>query len=247
MQLSATQASPSYVFKVKKSDGTILDADQAATKKFSRKDISLVGQNIRSLLSPVEGERTQQTSLPRMKIKRRWCLIDNEGQHVYANVSKTASSWSLRNKNITIQISPVKSPLKDMSLMDVLIADDAPMVNLILPVSLQSIGFNQANIVSVENGRDALTQVAQKVFDIIILDNSMPVKSGKRIDGLEAAKKIRQLERKLSREPSTIFLHSSDEDIVLPGDFDDSIQPKQPLNNTLREYFMRHRLKPYQP
>lgn len=237
--MQVSDISPSSYLIMVNGNGKIIGADRNLRNKFSSGQ-TLIGTNIRDLLNPIVGEETKKTNLPTSEINRRWCLINTQGDRIYATAATVKVQPSQKHQISVIKITPDKSPLKNIKLITVLAADDSEVIGLTLPRSLERIGIAKKNIVFVQNGRDAIQQAKERAFDLIILDNQMPVPSGERIDGLEAAKKIRAIERELSREPTTILLYSSDIFDRLPPAFDDSM-PKSLLGETLKGFVIRHR------
>jgi CheY-like chemotaxis protein len=89
-------------------------------------------------------------------------------------------------------VQPTDRPAASQA-YSVLIVEDNP-VNTVLIVSLlQRDGWN---VVTAENGSDALARHAESVFDLILMDCQMPV-----MDGFEATTQIRAREGTLRRTP----------------------------------------------
>ncbi|MDH5446805.1 MAG: ATP-binding protein [Gammaproteobacteria bacterium] len=66
----------------------------------------------------------------------------------------------------------------------VLLADDAPDNRILITALLTKLGLD---VIAVENGQLALDMIAEKDFDLVILDIQMPV-----IDGMETLKRLQQ-------------------------------------------------------
>ena len=81
--------------------------------------------------------------------------------------------------------------------LSVLLADDHPNNRKIVEVMLSDV----ADIVSVENGREALDAFLASRPDIVLMDMQMPV-----MGGLEAVQAIRRLERGHKRPPTPIIM-----------------------------------------
>lgn len=84
----------------------------------------------------------------------------------------------------------------------VLIADDEPIERTVICKTIQKYYTNQMELVTAENGREAVSLFQENPCQIVILDIEMPGKNG-----LEAAAEI----RKLDRNCSIIFLTAFDE------------------------------------
>lgn len=67
-------------------------------------------------------------------------------------------------------------------MQSILIAEDNPFVISFLRARLEKYGFN---IETADNGKTAVTRAQHKHFDLVVLDNDMPV-----MDGLTACKTI---------------------------------------------------------
>ncbi|OAN13351.1 ATPase [Photobacterium jeanii] len=84
--------------------------------------------------------------------------------------------------------------------LKVLIVEDNHLNTLIIEAFLQQRGFQTT---SVENGAEALSILQHKVFDVILMDNHMPV-----MDGIEATRRIRRLSTEMRKVP--IFACTAD-------------------------------------
>ena len=74
--------------------------------------------------------------------------------------------------------------MSDTPSCEVLIVDDEPTLRVALEFTLGGIGHG---VSSVRNGQEAIDTVANKKFDVVIMDVRMPVKTG-----LEALQEIRE-------------------------------------------------------
>ena len=79
---------------------------------------------------------------------------------------------------------------------DVLVAEDNFTNQIVAQGILEYLG---CRVTMVENGREAVTQVSKKSFDIILMDCQMPV-----MDGYEATRRIRAQEKESGRPPVVI-------------------------------------------
>ena len=108
--------------------------------------------------------------------------------------------------------------------LDVLLVEDDP-VNQKLAVTLLERWGHQVDVAG--NGLIALERMAQKNYDVVLMDMMMPV-----MDGLEAAQRIRALET-IHRTPiiaMTANAHASDRERCLAAGMDDYIsKPIKPI------------------
>jgi len=82
--------------------------------------------------------------------------------------------------------------------MRVLLADDHPTNRKVVELILQPLGVE---LVSVEDGRQAVDAFATDTFDVILMDMQMPV-----MDGLAATRAIREMERESGRRRTPLFM-----------------------------------------
>jgi CheY-like chemotaxis protein len=83
----------------------------------------------------------------------------------------------------------------------VLVADDHPTNRAVLEVILSLI---EAELVSVEDGAQALAAFKSGEFDVVLMDLQMPV-----MDGFEAIREIRKFEAEMSRRRTPILAVSA--------------------------------------
>ncbi|MBL8019739.1 MAG: response regulator [Leptospirales bacterium] len=84
----------------------------------------------------------------------------------------------------------------------ILLAEDSPDNRSVLSVFLRDLPHELA---VAENGAEALDQFKQQRFDLVLMDNQMPV-----MDGLTAVREIRSWERANGRKPTTILALTAD-------------------------------------
>jgi CheY-like chemotaxis protein len=82
--------------------------------------------------------------------------------------------------------------------MRVLLADDHPTNRKVVELILQPLGVE---LVSVEDGRQAVEAYSASAFDVVLMDMQMPV-----MDGLAATRAIRELEHETGRRRTPLFM-----------------------------------------
>jgi CheY-like chemotaxis protein len=68
--------------------------------------------------------------------------------------------------------------------LNILVADDAPEIRQLIAIALRRQG---CRVVGCANGLEAVTLAHAEAFDVIVLDNHMPV-----LDGVSAARMLRE-------------------------------------------------------
>jgi len=76
-----------------------------------------------------------------------------------------------------------------MSKQRILIVDDSSVMRKIIERSLRQAGLEQAEVVEAGNGIEALAQVREGVFDLILSDINMPA-----MDGIEFLRQLSTIE-----------------------------------------------------
>jgi len=118
----------------------------------------------------------------------------------------------------------------------VLLVEDNPVNALVAQALLDRFGIR---VTSVDKGRDAIDCLTHQTFDLILMDCEMPG-----MDGIEATRRIRELERQSARSPVPIVALTANgpqvfADRCAPAGMDDHLlKPFRPQE--LAEVLMRH-------
>jgi CheY-like chemotaxis protein len=99
---------------------------------------------------------------------------------------------------LDVAAAAAAEPVGDHGPMRVLLADDHPTNRKVVELILQPLGVE---LVSVEDGRQAVEAYAAADFDVVLMDMQMPV-----MDGLAATRAIRQLERQQGRRRTPLLM-----------------------------------------
>ena len=126
---------------------------------------------------------------------------------------------------------------------NILLVEDTPMVLKMTSLILTREGFN---VTTAENGLQALELMQQKRFDVVLMDLQMPV-----LNGLEAARRIRQRERENAEEPLFLIAVSANSDKMivletLSAGFDNYIEKPftvEQFQSVTSKYLMKKHLK----
>ena len=101
----------------------------------------------------------------------------------------------------------------------VLVADDHPINQYVLSEVLRAEGHE---VTVVDNGREVLKRLAEREFDVILLDGQMP-----EMDGYQAAREIRRLEEGTGRHVRiiavTAYAMAHDRELCLAAGMDDYV------------------------
>ena len=88
--------------------------------------------------------------------------------------------------------------------LDVLVAEDSIVIRRMTEVLLGELGHRADTVI---NGREAVEAVAQRPYDVVLMDVHMPV-----MDGLEATRRICARYHPLERPRIIAFTTNTDED-----------------------------------
>ena len=160
-------------------------ADATITRRFGGSGLGL--SICRSLAEMMGGEITAQSqpgrgSLFRMTVplRRRQTLDAYDSGRLAAHASAAAEA---------VYAPDFDTPLR------ILLAEDHPTNQRVVQLILAP---TAAEVVVVENGRDAIEAMALGAYDLVLMDMQMPV-----MDGLAATRAIRDAERALPDRPRT--------------------------------------------
>ena len=179
-------------FSLVLSDMHMPDVDGFALAEQIRQDPSLHGTIIMMLTSGDrlgDRERSQELGIASYLIKP---IKQSELFDAMTKAMETAEIATLRSLPPAAESAGPPRPLK------ILLAEDS-VVNQKLAVGLLSSKGHQVSVVN--NGRDAVTAVAQESFDLILMDVQMP-----ELDGLQATAQIRTHEQGTGRRVPIIAM-----------------------------------------
>jgi len=94
----------------------------------------------------------------------------------------------------TPQVVPDDKELPDL---DILLVEDNPVNKIVAIETLSSLGCTAD---TAENGKEGLSMMAQKHYDLVFMDCQMPV-----LDGLEATRQLRQREAEIGASPLKVI------------------------------------------
>ncbi|MDP2215003.1 response regulator [Phenylobacterium sp.] len=129
--------------------------------------------------------------------------LNESQQAILAELSASSARLeSLVAGLLQYELGPVSAPQATADSVStgglrVLLADDNPTNRRVVELMLDAAGVE---VVSVENGAEALTALAASAFDLVLMDLRMPV-----MDGFEAIRAIRQAEAKGHRLPIIVL------------------------------------------
>ncbi|MDO8902545.1 MAG: response regulator [Phenylobacterium sp.] len=129
--------------------------------------------------------------------------LNESQQAILAELSASSARLeSLVAGLLQYELGPVSTPQATADSVStgglrVLLADDNPTNRRVVELMLDAAGVE---VVSVENGAEALTALAASAFDLVLMDLRMPV-----MDGFEAIRAIRQAEAKGYRLPIIVL------------------------------------------
>lgn len=90
------------------------------------------------------------------------------------------------------------TPEEDSQSLPILLADDNAINRQLVLLQLRKLGFSEVECV--HNGEEAVNAFRHKTYSLILMDSMMPV-----MDGMEAARQIRTMERNEMRQPTPII------------------------------------------
>ncbi|ACA19676.1 multi-sensor hybrid histidine kinase [Methylobacterium sp. 4-46] len=112
----------------------------------------------------------------------RWPLAQAEWRQALADLARGTALAAAAERREAAAASPARFPRAR-----VLVADDSPVNREVAVEALARCGVTQ--VVTVENGREAVEAAAGGGFDLVLMDGSMPI-----LDGFDAARAIRARE-----------------------------------------------------